>query len=142
LSGHVEAIAAQLKQEMTQLLQVVSTFDRWNQTMATLMAHNQHMRQQTVELAGVVRQIIVLALNASIEAARAGEAGRGFAVVADEVKKLATQSGSVSESYESNLHKNDLITTAAFQDIQATGKMLISNVRVLEGLVERVRAAG
>jgi hypothetical protein len=40
------------------------------------------------------------------------------------------------------LHKNDLITTAAFQDIQATGKMLISNVRVLEGLVERVRAAG
>jgi hypothetical protein len=130
----------EMKREISQFLQVLSTFERWNEAMDTLVSHNRQMRKQNDELAGIVKQIIVLALNASIEAARAGEAGRGFAVVADSVKMLATQSAGVSQSYERNLLKNDMVTTATFQDIQAMGKMLIASVRALDAIVSRAPA--
>ncbi len=130
----------EMKREIEQFLGILNTFDRWNQSMNTLVDHNRQMRKQNDELAGIVKQIIVLALNASIEAARAGEAGRGFAVVADSVKTLATRSAGVSESYEKNLLKNDMVTTATFQDIQAMGKMLIASVRGLESILSRVPA--
>jgi methyl-accepting chemotaxis protein len=142
LARHVEALGPSLKQEVAQMLQIVSTFERWDQAMTTLVSHNHSMRKQNQELAKVVKQIIVLALNASIEAARAGEAGRGFAVVAEEVKNLATQSGDVSQHYDANLHKSDLITTTTFQDVQATAKMLIANVRSIDAVVDRVKAQG
>ncbi len=38
-----------------------------------------------------LKQLNMLAINASIEAARAGEVGRGFAVVAQDIKELASQ---------------------------------------------------
>ncbi len=125
----------QLRVEINQFLELLSTFERWDQEMTSLVSHNQQMRRQNEELAGIVKQIIILALNASIEAARAGDVGRGFAVVAESVKELANRSAGVSESYERNLYKNDMITTATFQDIQATSKMLIANVRALEAIV-------
>jgi methyl-accepting chemotaxis protein len=130
----------EMRREINQYLELLNTFERWNEAMNALVAHNQLMRKQNDELAGIVKQIIVLALNAAIEAARAGEAGRGFAVVADSVKTLATRSAGLSESYEKNLLKNDLITTATFQDIQAMGKMLMASVRTLEAVVGRVPA--
>ena len=131
-----------LRGEVAQFLKILSTFERWNQEMTALVSHNRLMRQQNDELAGIVTQIILLALNATIEAAHAGDAGRGFAVVADSVKTLAKRSANVSESYEKNLHKNDMITTSTFQDIQATGKMLIANVRTLEAIVAGIEARG
>lgn len=122
--------------ELKQIQELLITFERWDESMGILMKHNGLMRKKNAELAGIVKQIIILALNASIEAARAGEAGRGFAVVADEVKTLATQSRGLSENYAENLHKNDLITTATFQDIQATGRMILSALRGMQQSVE------
>ena len=127
-----------LSKDVTHMHELLGTFDRWDQGMSELMMHNKYMRQQNGEFAGIVRQIIILALNASIEAARAGEFGRGFAVVAEEVKTLATRSGGLSDSYADNLHKNDIITTATFQDIQATGMMIVSAVHMLEANIKQL----
>lgn len=137
----IESIQLKLKQDIASLLEILSTINRWDDEMSKLMKHNSYMQEQNQEFAGIVKQIIILALNASIEAARAGEAGRGFAVVADEVKTLATRSGGLSENYRDNLHKNDLIATATFQDIQASGKMILTSLHGLESKINSLVAS-
>lgn len=137
----IESIATtkkQLKKDVADLLELLSTINRWDDGMMKLMEHNSYMQQRNSEFSGIVKQIIILALNAAIEAARAGEAGRGFAVVADEVKTLATRSGGLSDNYKDNLHKNDLITTATFQDIQASGKMILTSIHALDAKLEKL----
>jgi len=128
----------ELKKNISALLDILLTLNRWDDEMSKLMAHNNDMQKQNKEFANIVKQIIILALNASIEAARAGEAGRGFAVVADEVKMLASRSGGLSDSYRDNLHKNDLITTATFQDVQAIGKMILTSIYAINAKLDEL----
>jgi len=130
-----------LKDDISKLLKLLSTIDRWDDEMSKLMQHNNDMQKQNKQFSDIVKNIIILALNASIEAARAGEAGRGFAVVADEVKTLANQSEQLSTSYKENLHKNDMIATATFQDIQASGKMIINSIHAIETKLNKMNVA-
>jgi methyl-accepting chemotaxis protein len=95
------------------------------------------MSEQNGQFYNIVKQIVILALNAAIEAARAGEYGRGFAVVADEVRALALRSQELSDSYRENLYKNDILTTSTFQDIQASGKMIMTELSTAQGQVDK-----
>ncbi len=130
-SAEKESLSAQLIQvekDLADLADLLVTFERWHESLTQLMLHNAEMHKQNQEFFNIVKQIVILALNAAIEAARAGEHGRGFAVVADEVRNLAMRSQELSESYKENLNKNDFLTTATFQDIQAGGKMILTDV--------------
>jgi methyl-accepting chemotaxis protein len=80
----------------------------------------------------IVRQLIIVALNASIEAARAGAMGRGFAVVAEEMRSLSVSAEKLAQDFRSGLYENDLITTTTFQDMQAGGKMVVGALTGLE----------
>jgi methyl-accepting chemotaxis protein len=129
-----------LAKEATQLKNIAVTFENWHEDMSTLMQQNREMHKQNKDLSAIVRHVDILALNAAIEAARAGESGRGFAVVADEVRKLAARSQSLSDDFSKSLHKNDLTTTATFQDIQASGKMITAAVFGLESMINHLQA--
>ncbi len=140
-----ESLRAELLEQATPLVKeaellkgVAVTFERWHEDMISLMDQNRNMHAKNQEFGSIVKNVIILALNASIEAARAGEAGRGFAVVADEVRKLADQSELLSKDYSRSLHMNDLKTTATFQDIQAGGKMMMAALSNLEALVKQL----
>lgn len=122
----------QLSHAIEQLMGLIKTFERWHEDMNVLITHNREMHARNDEFALIVRQVIIVALNASIEAARAGEMGKGFAVVANEVRTLANRAELLSKEYSNNLHKNDLITTTTFQDLQAGGKMIIGAVTELQ----------
>jgi methyl-accepting chemotaxis protein len=68
---------------------------------SSMVGELQKGAQRITEFIRVIRDLAdqthLLALNAGIEAARAGEEGKGFAVVAEEIRRLAAQSGKVSE---------------------------------------------
>ncbi len=124
--------------QLKELNDLVGMFQRWDEALNQLIVHNELMWKSNAELAGIVKQIVILALNAAIEAARAGEQGRGFAVVADEVRHLAMRSQELSDVYRENLKKNDFITTATFQDIQASSKLILTDISVLSRHLENL----
>ena len=125
---HCDSLAG----EITHLLGVVKTFERWHAEMNELLLHNREMHAKSEEFSKIVDQVVIVALNASIEAARAGDHGRGFSVVANEIRTLAGRAERLSKDYRANLYKNDLITTTTFQDLQAGGKMIVGAVTGLE----------
>ena len=133
--GHVGRLAT----EASQLRDLAVTFEHWHEEMNSLMVQNREMHKQNDEFASIVKHVVILSLNAAIEAARAGESGRGFAVVADEVRTLAFRSEALSKDYGKSLHKNDLTTTATFQEIQADGKMITSAISSLESMIGQLR---
>jgi methyl-accepting chemotaxis protein len=126
--------ASRIADEATRLRLMSATFERWHEQMISLMAQNHDMHQKNHELSSIVSHVLIVSLNASIEAARAGAAGRGFSIVAGEVRALATRSQELSKSYRDSLNRNDLITAATFQDIQAGGKMIAASLASVESL--------
>jgi methyl-accepting chemotaxis protein len=130
-----------LSEQLGHMLSVVRTFERWDAEMHNLLAHNREMHGRNDEFATIVEQVVIVALNAGIEAARAGEHGRGFGVVASEIRQLAARAEKLSKEYRVNLFKNDMITTATFQDLQAGGKMITSVVTGLDVLNKKTRSA-
>ncbi|HET8870052.1 MAG TPA: methyl-accepting chemotaxis protein, partial [Aquabacterium sp.] len=80
------ANCSRLAASINNLLGLIKTFERWHADMNVLLTHNREMHERNDEFAAIVRQVVIVALNASIEAARAGELGKGFAVVANEVR--------------------------------------------------------
>jgi chromosome segregation ATPase len=129
-----------LASEASQLRNVAITFEHWHDDMDSLMAQNREMHTQNAEFGAIVKHIVIVSLNAAIEAARAGESGRTFAVVADEVRALAFRSAALSRDYSNSLYKNDLTTTATFQEIQADGKMIVSAIGGLESLIGQLKS--
>lgn len=121
-----------LDRSITELRNVGKTYERWHASMDFLLGHNRAMHNKNDEFASIVRQLVIVALNASIEAARAGAMGRGFAVVADEMRSLSVRAEKLAQDFRSSLYENDLITTTTFQDMQAGGKMIVGAVTGLE----------
>ena len=134
--NHAKRIAS----EAARLKSLAATFERWHEQMISLMTQNQDMHAKNQELSSIVKHVVIVSLNASIEAARAGTAGRGFAVVAGEVRALAARSEELSRSYRDSLHRNDLTTTATFQDIQAGGKMITASLSSVEVLADQFQS--
>lgn len=121
-----------LDRSIVELRNVGKTYERWHASMDFLLGHNRAMHNKNDEFASIVRQLVIVALNASIEAARAGAMGRGFAVVADEMRSLSVRAEKLAQDFRSSLYENDLITTTTFQDMQAGGKMIVGAVTGLE----------
>lgn len=134
--GSCESMAS----EVDTLLNLVKTFERWNADMDELIRHNREMHGMNDDFAVIVRQMVIVTLNASIEAARAGEQGRGFAVVASEMRNLATRAEKLSGDYRHRLYENDLITTTTFQGLQAGGKMIMGSVTSLNLINDKTKA--
>ena len=130
----------ELAEEVARLKGLAVAFERWHQDMISLMSQNHDMRGVGEDVASIVKQLIMLSLNAAIEAARAGESARGFVVVAAEVRSLSLRAQTLSKDLGKNLHRSDLTTTATFQDIQAGGKLMLAAISGLESMARELRA--
>src|SRR3954471_16820147 len=128
-----------LRGEAAELKNIAHAFERWHQDMISLTQQNREMHSKGDDLVGIMRQLIMLSLNAAIEAARAGEAARGFVVVAAEGRNLAQRAQTLSQGLSKNLYKNDMVTTATFQDIQAGGKLMMAAISGLESKLGQLR---
>jgi methyl-accepting chemotaxis protein len=134
LERQTEALA----QEAAGLKTLAVAFERWHQDMIALTTQNRQMHRKGDDLASIVRQLIMLSLNARIEAARAGDSARGFVVVAAEVRTLALRAEALSRDLGKNVYESELMTTATFQDIQAGGKMMMAAISGLESLIKQL----
>ncbi|MCZ2496819.1 chemotaxis protein [Xylophilus sp. Kf1] len=132
LRSRARGHAAELADGIQDLHRAEITFDRWNTDMKMLLEHNRGMHHKNDEFSTIVRQMVIVALNASIEAARAGGVGRGFAIVANEMRELSGRAEALSADYRRTLHENDLITAVTFQDMQASGRMIMGALRGLD----------
>jgi len=128
-----------LAAEVVRIKDLAVAFERWHQDMISLMDQNRGMHGMGEDLTSIVRQLIMLSLNAAIEAARAGDSARGFVVVAAEVRSLSLRAQTLSKDLSKSLHRNDLKTTATFQDIQAGGKLMMAAISGLESMVRQLR---
>lgn len=126
---------------LQELQGIGKTFERWHADMSALVQHNRTMHEKNDEFARIVRQMVIVALNASIEAARAGAQGRGFNVVAGEMRELSARAEALSREYRDSLYANDLIATTTFQDMQAGGKMVVNAAMGLQMTNGRIQAA-
>ncbi len=129
----------ELGDEVAAFKDLALAFERWHQDMISLTDQNRRMRSKGEDLASIVKELIMLSLNAAIEAARAGQSARGFVVVAAEVRRLALSAQALSTDLGKDLHKNDLLTTAIFQDVQAGGKLMMAAISGLEAGIRQVR---
>jgi methyl-accepting chemotaxis protein len=120
------------------LLGILHIVERWHAEMQGILANNSELKRQNEEFSRIIKNVVILSLNASIEAARAGESGRGFSVVADGVRELAGTASNWAIQYQANLAKNDLITTTTFQDMQASGNMIHTSVLILKAANDRI----
>ena len=130
--GASQGNAQELAGAIRDLYGIEMTFERWHADMTVLLDHNRGMHAKNDEFSLIVRQMVMVALNASIEAARAGATGRGFSIVANEMRSLSARAEALSADYRRTLYENDLITTTTFQDMQAGGRMILGAVRGLE----------
>jgi methyl-accepting chemotaxis protein len=130
----------ELGEEVAAFKDLALAFERWHQDMISLTEQNRRMRSKGEDLASIVKELIMLSLNAAIEAARAGQSARGFVVVAAEVRRLALAAQNLSGDLGKDLHKNDLLTTAIFQDVQAGGKLMMAAISGVETGIRQVRA--
>lgn len=129
----------ELRGDIEAFMGIVKMVDRWHDEMLLIIANNRVLKTQNEKFANIVKNVVMLALNASIEAARAGEAGRGFAVVADGVRDLAYKATALANEYKQTLDKNDLITTTTLQDLQACGNMIRTAVFELSATAGKIQ---
>lgn len=128
----------ELKNDIEYFTGIVKMIDRWHEEMQLIISNNRILKTQNDKFSSIVKNVVMLALNASIEAARAGEAGRGFAVVADGVRDLAYKATALATEYKQTLDKNDLITTTTLQDLQACSNMIRTAVFELSSTAAKI----
>ena len=130
LSSSLREVSQNTAQTAQAAQEAVGNAARACETMATLEASSQAIRDVSNMIAAVAGQTNLLALNATIEAAHAGEAGRGFAIVANEVKELAKETAKATKQIDGRIRalvEDAVKATAAMNDtaklIEGIGQM-------------------
>ncbi|MCG2594059.1 methyl-accepting chemotaxis protein [Ramlibacter sp. XY19] len=102
------------------------------ETMDSIRASSQDIREIIGVIDGIAFQTNILALNAAVEAARAGEQGRGFAVVAAEVRSLAQRSAGAARDVKE-------LISASVQEVDTGGTRVDEAGRAMAEIVAAVK---
>jgi methyl-accepting chemotaxis protein len=115
------------------------------QTMGSIRASSQSIRDIIGVIDGIAFQTNILALNAAVEAARAGEQGRGFAVVAAEVRTLAQRCASAAREIKELIGASVEKVELGGHRVDEAGRAMaeiVGAVRQVADLIAQIDVAG
>jgi methyl-accepting chemotaxis protein len=111
------------------------------ETMGSIRASSQGIRDIIGVIDTIAFQTNLLALNAAIEAARAGTQGRGFAVVAGEVRLLARRCAEAAREVKALIDTSVREVEGGGARVDEAGaamRQLIAAVQQVEGLIREI----
>ena len=123
---------AEMQKVVVKVKSVNEKMTTFNETVSSLAARSDSVRQIATLIKEIAGQTNLLALNAAIEAARAGEQGRGFAVVADEVRKLSERVNQATQEINDNVSGMSLLVKGTLAENDLIKADIVQTVEVVE----------
>ena len=113
-----------LSQEVKPLLELLEVFERWYAGMDSLQANNAELHQNSLAVIQCMDELYQMHSQPNNPASK------------ETVEQIYARAKIICQQSQDHIAKGELVATVTFQDIQATCRMILTQIHNLQTLVE------